>query len=221
MNLDKNNENIVFKIRYQKTKWKEYFELTTLRITFLSLILALNITLAIFSRFIMGMIKIPPVDFMVLELTLVTYLVVLYFLNLFYTVIFVFIGTWVRLIIGDEPVGLLAMNIIDLATVLSFWILSFLLYKFLINTNLNRKQYLSRMYIIQGFSGLITAFITAAMGIFINWAFLLTLYGVPIESQNILLFPIGIFNFVKIGVNIIIYLSCFYAIDLLFNRYKI
>ncbi|AXK51424.1 hypothetical protein [Spiroplasma alleghenense] len=210
-----------FKVRYQKINWNKYFKLTSLRVSFLALILALNIVLAVFSKFVLGLIQIPPVTFLVLELTLITYFILLYVINLFYTIVFIFLATWMRFFIGDEPIGMLAMNLIDIVSVLTFWIVNFLVYKLVIGYIKTQKQHLITLYISQGTAGLFAAFAAAGFGVLINWAFLLKLYGVPEESRDYLLIPILIFNFVKIVINLIIYLSIFYAIDLLFKRYDI
>ncbi|WP_338971706.1 hypothetical protein [Spiroplasma endosymbiont of Panorpa germanica] len=221
MKLKQEQINMDFKTRYQKINWNKYFKITSLRVAFLGLLLALNIFLALFSKYVLGLVQIPPVTFLVLELTLITYFICLYVLNLFYTLIFVILASWMRLLIGDEPIGIFAINLIDLVSVLTFWVFNYIFYKVFVKWVKNQKQHLKILYISQGLAGMVCAITGAGFGVLINWAFLLKMYGVPQESRNYLLIPILIFNFVKVVLNTIIFLSIFYAIDLIFKRYDI
>ncbi|WP_036268838.1 ECF transporter S component [Mesoplasma seiffertii] len=198
---------------------KEYFSLSTKKVTYLSLLLALEILMTIFSKFVMGLI--PVSGFFVIELSFFVILIILLMSNLFYAMLILQAAIWIRLALGSEPVGLIAMTLVDGSYLLIFacllFICKFLIARFSNDLKGNQKKVLVLTIII----GIVSALFAAAIGLLINYAFILELYGID-KSAKAGFYPIIVsLTFVKFIINLVLYLLTYKVVVTLITIYKI
>ncbi|AUF83670.1 hypothetical protein CXP39_02575 [Mesoplasma syrphidae] len=202
-----------------KIRIKEYFNLSTKKISYLALLLALEILMSIFSKFVMGLV--PISGFFVIEVSFFVILIVLLMSNLFYAMIILQIGVWMRLILGSEPVGLIAMAIVD-GTYLLFFAMFLFTSKFIIarvSNDIGSNQ--KKVLILTIFIGIFVALITSALALLINYLFILELYGID-QSIKKTFYPIIVsMTFVKFIINLFLYLSIYKIALTLIKIHKI
>ncbi|WP_338970514.1 hypothetical protein [Spiroplasma endosymbiont of Labia minor] len=231
--MKKNNENIVsentntdelliIKHNEQRKKITKYFKITTPRVTFIGLILGINIIFAFIGKYIMGMIPFPMGGgFLVIELTFFTYLVSNYILNLFYTIILLTAATWLRLgLVGDEPIGLLALYLGDLGGLLIFALLVFIIKIFFYVKKQNKLNEIKWQYIIFTIAGIFSILLISGLEVLFNWSFMLRLYGINGKAADIFLIPIFAFNITKYTINFVIFLSILYVLNSLKTKFN-
>ncbi|PPE05266.1 ECF transporter S component [Williamsoniiplasma lucivorax] len=200
--------------RNRKIIIRNYFALPVKKISLIAMILALNVVVSIFSKFVNFHFW-----FFVLEVSFFTILIFLFFSNLFYTIIFIQIATWFRVLFGDEWVGLLAMDLIDcffitLTATILFWA------KFVM-VRLQTSNILSKIFWVQIPLLILIILITAGFGTLLNWWFLLSAYKVPVETRAGYLPIIFGLNIAKYAINVFIFILIYKPVLLLIKNYRL
>lgn len=195
--------------------WRDYFKLTTKKIVLMALMLALNIVVTIFSRYVLGLI--PIAGFFVIEISFFTVLLFLMMTNFFYTFIFLEITVWFRFLLGSEPIGLIAMNLTD-GFFLIFFALSIFLFKMWL-VRFQIKNRFKKLFIFEIVAYCVITVLTAAFAVLMNWAFLLDLYFVPV-TKSILGLIFGL-NIAKSAINGVFYFVLYNVCIILLKRYRI
>ncbi|AKX34453.1 hypothetical protein SLITO_v1c08380 [Spiroplasma litorale] len=208
----------------KKQKWKKfvdnYFKLNTKKITYLSLLLAVNVLLS-FICFI-TLSKVAFLGFLRVELSFVTYIVIWKSVNSFYATIMIFLGTWIRFgWIDNDFVGLISLNISDL---LAFWI--YLLLNMLFSRFINHKKKVN-FYLMNIASFSLCIVSVGLINVILNFTFLLPMYiyflgyysstEYFLETLKLNWFLYGLiifgFNALKYSINFIIYISIHETLD--------
>ncbi|ATZ16576.1 hypothetical protein JN01_0213 [Entomoplasma freundtii] len=195
--------------------WHDYFHLTTKKIVLMALMLALNIIMTIFSKYVLGLA--PIGGFFVIEISFFTVLLFLMMTNFFYTFIFFEITVWFRFLLGSEPIGLIAMNLID-GFFLVFFALSVFLFKKW-EVTFQVKNHLKKLFIFEIVAFIIISIITAGFAVLMNWAFLLNWYLVP-TSKGLLAMIFGL-NIAKSAINGVLYFALYNVLIVLLKHYQI
>ncbi|AVP49258.1 ECF transporter S component [Williamsoniiplasma luminosum] len=202
--------------RNRKIIIKNYFSLSIKKITLISMMVTLNIVVSAFSKFVIGMV--PINGFFVLEVSFFTILIFLLITNLFYTIFFIQMTTWFRVAFGDEWVGLLAMDLIDSYFIIIFafilFIVKYLMVKFKTPNILNKVFWLQIPIFI------IVILLTAGFGTLLNWGFLLTIYGMPEQTQIGYLPIIFGLNIAKYSINVLIFMLLYKPVLILIKNYQ-
>lgn len=198
--------------------FRDYFKVTTSKITILSMILALNVLFSIFSIYLMG--QVPIFGFLVIELTFFTILLVLLITNLFWSILFLEVTVWMRMLFFPQsgPIGLASMNTIDGFYLIVFAALMFIIKIIIVRTHKTKAW--KWIKIAQIMNLLFVTFLTAGFAILMNHTWILDAYLLPqnkIESYYLLLFG---FNILKYLVNCILYLFLFKTTFVLIKRYR-
>lgn len=129
------------------------------------MILALNIVMTIFSKFVLGLI--PAMGFFVIEISFFTVLIFLMISNLFYSLIFLELTVWFRVLLGSEPVGLIAMNITDGIFLIFF---AFLIFLFkVIAVRLQITNFFKKLFYFEIIAGLLVILLTSGMAVLMNY----------------------------------------------------
>ncbi|WP_026389694.1 ECF transporter S component [[Acholeplasma] multilocale] len=199
---------------------RDYFKLSTKKITVLAMLLAIEVVLTAVTGNIMRLI--PLNGFFVIEFSFFMILLILLATNLFYAMLIFLASTWMRMgITGAEPVGLIAMTITDGSFLLLFAFLIFLIKFFLVRTNNTREQNIKFIKYSNIVILFVMVIVVSGIGVLINWTFILSMYGIPDEASGAMLWPIFGFNILKYSLNAIIYMSMYKAMIGLVNIYKI
>lgn len=215
---DELNNDINLSIKKHE-KIKKYFALNTFRITFLAVITTMNLIMAVFSKFILHLI--PIWEFLTLEVTFFTYLIVAFSVNSFYSVILIVMCSWIRLpMLNDEWVGTLSMMISDilgLVLVMLFYNLFIIIFKI--------ENKTKRIYVAFTVASVIAIGINALLNILWNYTFILDLYKKMfgfMVSHEFLPTYFGIlfsFNVLKYTINHIIFISLLKVLIILDKKY--
>ncbi|ATZ17447.1 hypothetical protein ELUMI_v1c07250 [Williamsoniiplasma luminosum] len=180
------------------------------------MMLTLNIVVSAFSKFVIGMV--PINGFFVLEVSFFTILIFLLITNLFYTIFFIQMTTWFRVVFGDEWVGLLAMDLIDSYFIIIFafilFIVKYLMVKFKTPNILNKVFWLQIPIFI------IVILLTAGFGTLLNWSFLLDIWNAPKETQIGYLPIIFGLNIAKYSINVFIFMLLYKPVLILIKNYQ-
>jgi riboflavin transporter FmnP len=212
-------ENNLEKTVHRREQLKKYFSFTTYRITLLSVMIALNIVMAVFSKFVMGLI--PIFDFLVVEVTFFVYLIVAFSINTFYSAIMIVICTWIRLpILDDEWVGLIAMTLSD-----EFQLIFIMIFVFLFMKIIKIDDFQKKVFVVYIISILLAILLNSALND--AWNYWLTLplykkmYGLDLSSvmSEYLAVVFG-FNILKYSINCIIFLMLLKILIHITNRHK-
>lgn len=196
--------------------FQDYFRLSTKKITILAMILALNIVMTIFSKFVLGLI--PVMGFFVIEISFFTVLIFLMISNLFYSLIFLELTVWFRVLLGSEPVGLIAMNITDGIFLIFF---AFLIFLFkVIAVRLQITNFFKKLFYFEIIAGLLVILLTSGMAVLMNYWFILKLYGVHQDQIKGYLPLIFAFNILKYFINVLIYFGVYQPLMVLIKRYQ-
>lgn len=197
---------------------RDYFRLTTKKITLMAMLLALNFVLTIFSKYVLGLA--PIAGFFVLEISFVTILMFALINNFFYSFIFLEITIWLRLALGSEPIGLLAMNLVD-----GFFLIIFCFAVFCFKRIMVQKQssnWMKKLFVFEIIMLSVITLLTSAVAVLLNYSFLLQLYFPQWTKKEILtLLPI-IFslNIAKYFLNVFLYSLTFKPLVLLARHYR-
>ncbi|ATZ18844.1 hypothetical protein ESOMN_v1c04620 [Williamsoniiplasma somnilux] len=200
---------------------KEYFALKTSRITILAMLLALNVIFTLISKFLLGML--PIAGFLVVEITFFTILLTQLITNFFYSLIFLELTVWMRMMFtGTTPVELIAMNLVDGFFLIVFTLLIFLTKLFLVQKQLFKESKNFKIIVlIYVIASVIVVLLTAAFAVWMNDAFLLDMYGVDDSFKTSTMYwTIFGFNILKYSVNVIIFLMLYKVTIILINRYR-
>jgi len=207
--LPTNKENIILKDKnLKKDRWKSYFRLNTQRITIMATLLAFNLFLSWLSVILFSLI--PIYNFLRIEISFFSFLICWKLINGFYAMLLVFPATWMRFIGIDplaEPIGVLAMNLSD-----SFSLGMFILFAWIFRTKVVLKVKYG-VYIKLLIVSLIVISLTSLWNTFLNFSFLLKLYGAEgLKTLPFALILIG-FNYLKFTLNYGIFISIYKKID--------
>ncbi|ARU92044.1 hypothetical protein SCLARK_001534 [Spiroplasma clarkii] len=156
----------------KRQELQQYFGLSIFRITLLGMLTAINIILALISFYVLGLFPIFT-DFLKLEITFLSYLIIWVCVNGFYALILITPLTWFRLTFmpTNEVIGLLALNLGDIVTLAVFILVMFIL-KLVFN-----RQDTKSMYWQLAVASVITIIIANLWNIFANFTFIFRLYG--------------------------------------------
>lgn len=207
--LPTDKENIILKDKnLKKDRWKSYFRLNTQRITIMAMLLAFNLFLSWLSVILFSLI--PIYNFLRIEISFFSFLICWKLINGFYAMLLVFPATWMRFIGIDplaEPIGVLAMNLSD-----SFSLGMFILFAWIFRTKVVLKVKYG-VYIKLLIVSLIVISLTSLWNTFLNFSFLLKLYGAEgLKNLPFALILIG-FNYLKFTLNYGIFISIYKTID--------
>ncbi|AHB36143.1 hypothetical protein [Spiroplasma apis] len=207
--LPTDKENIILKDKnLKKDRWKSYFRLNTQRITIMAMLLAFNLFLSWLSVILFSLI--PIYNFLRIEISFFSFLICWKLINGFYAMLLVFPATWMRFIGIDplaEPIGVLAMNLSD-----SFSLGMFILFAWIFRTKVVLKVKYG-VYIKLLIVSLIVISLTSLWNTFLNFSFLLKLYGAEgLKTLPFALILIG-FNYLKFTLNYGIFISIYKTID--------
>ncbi len=207
--LPTDKENIILKENnFKRDRWKSYFRLNTQRITIMAMLLAFNLFLSWLSVILFSLI--PIYNFLRIEISFFSFLICWKLINGFYAMLLVFPATWMRFIGIDplaEPIGVLAMNLSD-----SFSLGMFILFAWIFRTKVVLKVKYG-VYIKLLIVSLIVISLTSLWNTFLNFSFLLKLYGAEgLKTLPFALILIG-FNYLKFTLNYGIFISIYKTID--------
>lgn len=211
-----NNE---LELYVKDNKIANYFKLSTKKVAFIGIVLALNIVLALFGRFVLALL--PLGGFLVIEITFFTYLISLFIVNGFYAIVLMFIATWFRLVIGDQWIGVLGINVDDLSVFIVFW--SF--YKLFDKIIATKKSNIIKMIIVSIITSFIAAIASGGFGVLYNYLFLLDLYSamykIPdLKNVEFLMLTFW-FNILKYAINFLIFILSVKVIFILKDKHNI
>jgi len=204
---------------------KEYFQISTKKITLLGLLFAVNVVFTLISRFLLG--AIPGIaGFLTFNITLWTIFVTFMAFNFFYSVIFLELSVWFRVLYDPNIPGLIAINLNDLSFLICLALFSFLLNRLRFHL---QKDYSPTKKVWGYFWTLIVSLIMAtlvvsALDVLYNWGFLITIYnkwyGLAFEpNTSWLLITIFWFNIVQAIINILIFSAIYKISYTLIDKY--
>ncbi|AKU80112.1 hypothetical protein [Spiroplasma turonicum] len=218
--INKNNETIIIDdndidIHFNpwKQKIKKYFTLSTKKITYLSLLLAINVTISLVCFLVFA--KVAFLGFLRIELSFISYLICYRLVNSFYASILIFIGTWIRFgWIDNDFVGLISLNISDLLALIIYIFFHHIFTKVL---KVDKKLH---FYMLNILSFILCIISVGLINIILNFAFLLPMYiyflgyygsvNDFLKSLHINWFVYALiifgFNALKYSINFIIYI---------------
>jgi riboflavin transporter FmnP len=190
-----------------RTKWANYFRIDTKRITILAMMVAMNVVMMFFSKYVLGLI--PIYNFLVVEVTFFTYLIMLIVTNEFYTLIIIGICSWLRIpAVNDEWVGVLSMNIIDWVAILIIAALYRLLFKALRIDNKTKKTYVA-MSIALGVGTIAIAAVAVGMNVALSLPLYNKMYGINFTGHALTVYLAVVFGFniLKFTINSLIFMA--------------
>ncbi|EOA07229.1 Hypothetical protein, predicted transmembrane protein [Mycoplasma yeatsii 13926] len=184
--------------------WKNYFWPSSTRIATLSILLAIEIVCVLFSKYVMGIVRIQ--GFLVLELNLWVFAVAAVATNFFWSSIFTLSSIWLRFAFGlSEPIGLLSLTFVDFGSIVALSLVLFIVKRIYFVSNKYEK------YSNHEFKWIVIACLAAiAVGSLLagitNYTFILKLYGTPKESiKGFTVLTFG-FTILKLTINYAIFL---------------
>jgi len=214
--IDKNNYKVIF---------KNYFKLTTKKITLLAMLLVLNLLFNLFSKFLLG--SIPGIGgFLTFNITIWTIFIAFIAFNFFYSFLLLEISTWFRLVYDPNIPGILAINLNDLTFLLFLAIFVFVIN--VIRFRIQKDFSLKKRRITYYWSLLIGLFlamiVTASFDVLYNWTFMIDLYNNLFNlsfnpTDPWLLITIFWFNLVQGLLNIVLFSLVFKPAYFLVNSY--
>lgn len=198
---------------------RNYFYLSIKNIVLMGMFLSLNIVLTLFSHYVFGLI--PILGFFVIEISFVSILAFALINNFFYTLIFLEITIWLRLILGSEIIGLIAMNLFDGLFLIIFVFANYIFKKIIKNKPV--KNWINNFFVYEIVISIFIILIVSGIAILVNYQFLMPIYFPMIEKNKTLkLLPIifGL-NVLKYTINYVFYLMTFKSLIKLMSIYKI
>jgi riboflavin transporter FmnP len=202
-----------------RTKWANYFRIDTKRITILAMMVAMNVVMMFFSKYVLGLI--PIYNFLVVEVTFFTYLIMLIVTNEFYTLIIIGICSWLRIpAVNDEWVGVLSMNIIDGVAILIIAALYRLLFKALRIDNKTKKTYVA-MSIALGVGTIAIAAVAVGMNVALSLPLYNKMYGINFTGHALTVYLAVVFGFniLKFTINSLIFMALLNVLIILNNKH--
>lgn len=202
---------------------KNQFKLTTWKISFLAMLLVVEIIFSVISFFALGLF--PVGGFLTFNIIFWIYLISYMGVGFFYTGLLLEIGTWFRMALGTDVTSCLAINLSDLTMLIAFSGLLFLInYVRIRITAIKTSQsrilgYLFSIII----SYLLASLIAAGFDVVYNKYFLIDVFysnngGKPNQIKPLLII-IFWFNLVQYLINLLIFLPTFKVNYVLLNRY--
>lgn len=197
---------------------RDYFHLTTKKITLMAMLLTLNLVLTIFSKYVLGLM--PIAGFFVIEVSFVTILMFALINNFFYTFIFLELTIWLRLALGSEPIGLLAMNLVDGFFLIIFCFAVFCFKRVIVKQK--SENWIKKLFVFEVVVLSLIILLTSAFAVFINYSFILQLYFPQwTKKEATTLLPlIFALNIAKYFLNVFLYLLTFKPLVILARRYQ-
>jgi riboflavin transporter FmnP len=193
-----------------RTKWANYFRIDTKRITILAMMVAMNVVMMFFSKYVLGV-----------EVTFFTYLIMLIVTNEFYTLIIIGICSWLRIpAVNDEWVGVLSMNIIDGIAILIIAALYRLLFKALRIDNKTKKTYVA-MSIALGVGTIAIAAVAVGMNVALSLPLYNKMYGINFTGHALTVYLAVVFGFniLKFTINSLIFMALLNVLIILNNKH--
>ncbi|UWD35005.1 hypothetical protein NX779_04360 [Mycoplasma cottewii] len=191
--------------------WKEYFMPSSTRIATLSILLSIEIVCVLFSKYVMGIVRIQ--SFLVLELNLWVFAVAAIATNFFWTAIFTLSSIWLRFAFGlSEPIGLLSLTFVDFGSIVAFSTIIFAVKRFYFISNKYEKysNHEAKWIIL---ASLLAIALGSALAGITNYTFILKLYGTPKQSiPGTTVITFG-FTILKLTVNYIIFLVVYSRVN--------
>ncbi|ATG97285.1 hypothetical protein [Mesoplasma lactucae] len=201
---------------------KQEFKINTKTITFLAMMLTLNIIFEVISRFVLGLF--PVGGFLTFNINFWIYIITFMGAGVFYTILMIEVGSWFRMALGNDAVSCLAINLSDLTMFLFFFVIIFLInftrVKLMkIETNKQKQVgYLISLIIAY----VLATLITSGMDVVYNKYFLIDLYyssgGKPTDLKPILITVLW-FNIVQYLISLVIFIPTYKVDYLLVNKY--
>ncbi len=192
---------------------KQSSQISTIKITTSAVMLALLVLFGFVSH-TLDLVIFPTVSFLKVEFVIFLCPFLVEAVGIVWSSVLVVIANVVRLSYSFDPVGMLALVIVYLVYIWSYFIIKFYLLKWKKNrtTDLNNfsgQNYLVNLIAISSAMVITTLVITAC-----NYAFIYRLYlvyfGLPNSSFAFYVTVIGFvvaFNFINIGLNNVVFMS--------------
>lgn len=202
---------------------KKQFKLTTRKISFLAMLLVVNVVFSVISFFALGLL--PIGGFLTFNITFWIYLISYMGVGFFYTVFLLEIGTWFRMALGTDAISCLAINLSDLTMLIVFFLVCFLINYLRIKVmeiKTPQSRVLGYLFSII-ISYLFASLIAAGFDVLYNKYFLIDVFysnggGRPTEIKPLLIIVFW-FNLVQYLINLLIFLPTFKVDYVLLNRY--
>lgn len=212
-----NEEQLALHIKeIKRLEIRNYFRLNIFKISLLGMLAALNMILALFSHYVLGLFPVFQ-DFLKLDIGFFSYLIIWLCVNGFYATVMIFPLTWLRLVYTPgNVVGLLSLNLSDFLIMVVFIGLVFVLK--VITNKTSEKWYVFRLTI----AGFVATIFASVWNIFANFTFIFRLYGDVEGNYNtwpMAGFLFG-FNTIKYGLNFILLIALYKPILLAIKKYQ-
>ncbi|WFQ96364.1 permease [Mycoplasma feriruminatoris] len=196
---------------------RQYFLLSTNKVALLATLLALQILLTLFSKYVMGAIVLfASAPYLKLEINYWVSAVVLTATNLFWSLIFTIASVWMRLLLGSEPVGLLSLMIVDSSAIIGFAIVLYIFKKMFIMSNKSEVFAKFEVWFVV-LASIIATLFGSLCAYISNSSFIFDLYGVPRPFEAILVITFS-FTVIKLTLNHIIFCVVYKRVKVLVKK---
>ncbi|CBW54611.1 ECF transporter S component [Mycoplasma mycoides] len=196
---------------------RQYFLLSTNKIALLATLLALQILLTLFSKYVMGALVIfPSAPYLKLEINYWVSTVVLTATNLFWSLIFTVASVWMRLLLGSEPIGLLSLMLVDSSAIIGFATVFYIVKKMFIESN-KSETFAKFEILFVVFASVIATLFGGLVAYISNATFIFDLYSIPKPFGPILAVTF-MFTIIKLVVNHAIFCIIYKRVKVLIKK---